>query len=163
LNPTDFAQIPLRDIHLPGAVGWWPPAPGWWILVAIALGAAVTAVLLYRRRYRERAALRALRGVIERLQSGDEPVHCLQQISMILRRFAMSLAEHSAGVAGLTGARWLAYLDSHWERTAFSAGPGRLLAAEAYAPPGRVAAVDVENVGTVCREWINAQRRHRGG
>jgi hypothetical protein len=27
----------LRDIHLPPPAGWWPLAPGWWILIGIAL------------------------------------------------------------------------------------------------------------------------------
>ncbi len=24
------SELPLRDLHLPDAVGWWPLAPGWW-------------------------------------------------------------------------------------------------------------------------------------
>ncbi|HVS24646.1 MAG TPA: DUF4381 family protein, partial [Gammaproteobacteria bacterium] len=34
MNQTDFTQLPLRDIHLPGLISWWPPAPGWWIAAA---------------------------------------------------------------------------------------------------------------------------------
>ena len=33
----DPEQIPLRDLHLPEAIGWWPLAPGWWLVIAIAL------------------------------------------------------------------------------------------------------------------------------
>ena len=34
--------LPLRDLHLPDAIGWWPLAPGWWVILAI-----VAAVLGY--------------------------------------------------------------------------------------------------------------------
>ena len=44
----DPKQIPLRDLHLPEVVGWWPLAPGWWVLLAmlvIACGFLVRAWL----------------------------------------------------------------------------------------------------------------------
>ena len=41
----DPEQIPLRDLHLPEAIGWWPLAPGWWLL--IALGVVLLAYLLF--------------------------------------------------------------------------------------------------------------------
>jgi len=51
------AELPLRDIHLPEPVGWWPPAPGWWALLALALaGAAAWGWLAWRRRTRVRRA-----------------------------------------------------------------------------------------------------------
>ena len=34
MDPT---ELPLRDLHLPNPVGWWPLAPGWWFLIALAL------------------------------------------------------------------------------------------------------------------------------
>lgn len=162
MSPIDFSQIPLRDIHLPGAVGWWPPAPGWWILVGVLVAAAVIAFIRYRRLYRERAALEALRGVLVALERGEQPIRCLQRISMIVRRFAMSIATQTEAVAGLTGERWLRYLDSHWERQAFSSGPGRALAVAPYARPERVRADDVVQLNALCRDWVNAQRRRKG-
>lgn len=159
MNPIDFSQIPLRDIHLPAPVGWWPPAPGWWILAGLILGALVVALVRYRRRYRERAALKALQGVLADLESGAEPVFCLQRVSMILRRFAMSVAGRGDAVPGLTGERWLGYLDSRWDRDAFSRGTGRALAVAPYAPPDRVHPQDVVELGRLCIEWVGAQRR----
>ena len=35
------AALPLQDVHLPAAPGWWPPAPGWWLAAA-----AIVVVLL---------------------------------------------------------------------------------------------------------------------
>ena len=32
--------LPLRDLHLPAEVGWWPLAPGWWVLIAIVAALA---------------------------------------------------------------------------------------------------------------------------
>jgi hypothetical protein len=161
VNPTDFSQIPLRDIHLPAAVGWWPPAPGWWILAGVVVLAAVMAYLRYHRRFRERAALKALRGVLAALEGGEEPIYCLQRVSMIVRRFAMSIAARGDVVAGLTGERWLGYLDSRWERDAFSHGPGRSLAVAPYAPPDRVHAEDVLELGKLCIDWVGAQAKRK--
>src|SRR5262245_54923082 len=99
MNQTDFSQLPLRDIHLPGAVGWWPPAFGWWLLLTLAfVAAALYALHLYRARHR-RAALRGLTRVRAALERGVEPVVCLQNVSTILRRFAMT----SAARAGADG------------------------------------------------------------
>ena len=162
MNPIDFSQIPLRDIHLPGAIGWWPPAPGWWILLAVVVAAAVLAFLRYRSHFRERAALRALMLALERLAEGAEPAQCLQQISMIVRRFAMSVSERADAVAGLTGERWLKYLDSRWNRAEFVSGSGRALAVAPYAPPGRVRAAEVATLGGLCVDWVAAQRKERG-
>ena len=34
MNPE---SLPLKDIHLPADVPWWPLAPGWWVLLAALL------------------------------------------------------------------------------------------------------------------------------
>ena len=48
-NPT-LEQ--LRDIHLPEAVHWWPPAPGWWIVTTLVLALLIWLVRYLQRRYR---------------------------------------------------------------------------------------------------------------
>ena len=50
----------LRDIHQPGMIETWPPAPGWWILAGLALLALialVTWLFLHWRRNRYRRVL----------------------------------------------------------------------------------------------------------
>jgi hypothetical protein len=42
----------LRDIHLPQAVHWWPPAPGWWVVAALILALTIWLVRFLQRRYR---------------------------------------------------------------------------------------------------------------
>jgi hypothetical protein len=88
MNPIDYSQLPLRDIHLPEPISWWPLAYGWWILLGVFGVAAVLGWLYYRRQYRERAAIRGLKSVAQALAEGTAPVVCVQRISMILRRFA---------------------------------------------------------------------------
>ncbi len=158
---VDVSELPLRDIHLPGDVGWWPPAVGWWILAAVAVGMLAFAAYRHARRYRERAAVKAIRRVLTRLEAGESPAACVQQISAVLRRFVMSVHAPDERVAGLTGSRWLEYLDSRWDRTAFSAGPGRELIVAPYAPPERVSTESVRTLAALCLDWVGAQRRRR--
>jgi hypothetical protein len=162
MNPSiDFSQLPLRDIHLPDAVSWWPPAPGWWLLAALVLAGLAVVALRYYRERRRRAALRGLRAVRAALDTGAEPVRCLQQVSMLLRRFAMTAAapdaDRPAEVAGLVGERWLAYLDSSWDRDAFRRGPGRLLLAGPYGRPDTVTRADVAAVADLVTQWLRTQ------
>jgi hypothetical protein len=161
MNQTiDVSQLPLRDIHLPGPIGWWPPAPGWWLLAALALvAAAVYGFHLYRARHK-RAALRALTRVHAALEQGAEPVACLQFLSTILRRFAMTSDARAPGgpdVAGLIGERWLSYLDGRWDKTEFSAGRGRELLAAPYARPNSIARDKALELTALCEAWLAAQ------
>lgn len=154
----DFSQIPLRDIHLPGEVGWWPPAPGWWALLAIVLGIAVFFAARYALRYRQRAALRALRRVQAMLEEGAEAEDCLPSVSTIMRRFAMSVAANPRLVAGLVGEHWLRYLDSRWERDAFVNGPGAALSVAPYAPAHRCSRDTALTLIALCMDWVANQR-----
>jgi hypothetical protein len=163
MNQTvDYTQLPLRDIHLPGAIGWWPPAPGWWLLAALVLaGVAVFAVHYYRGRHK-RAALRALTRVHTALEQGAEPVACLQYVSTILRRFAMTSAPWSrtdaaVDVPGLIGERWLQYLDGRWQRTEFTAGLGRQLVAAPYTRPNGIERATALELTGLCKDWLAAQ------
>lgn len=161
MNPTiDVSQLPLRDIHLPDAIGWWPPAPGWWLLAALLLVAAAAYGFHYYRARHKRAALRALTRVRTALEQGAEPVACLQFLSTILRRFAMTSSARVPGepdVAGLIGERWLRYLDGRWDKTEFSAGLGKQLLEAPYARPNSIARDKALALTTLCSAWLAAQ------
>ena len=158
MNPSfDPSTIPLRDIHLPEAISWWPLAFGWWLLAGLALVAVVAFAVRFYATRRHRAARRALREAVEALRAGEEPVFCAQQVSTTLRRFAMTMNEDPDGVAGLVGEGWLAFLDSCWEETAFSRGAGRLLLSAPYTTVGTLEREHCLELGSVCLEWIKAQ------
>jgi hypothetical protein len=163
MNPSvDYSQLPLRDIHLPDPVGWWPPAPGWWLLGLAAMAALAYAGLLYYRRRRLRAALRAIARIANALDAGEEPVRCLQDLSAVVRRLAMTLAEGAtpAAVAGLTGRRWLEYLDARWPREAFTVAGAEFTHAP-YAPASRVSREQAAELLGLCSEWVKAQKSRR--
>ena len=178
MNPNDAAQLALRDIHLPGLVAWWPPAPGWWVLVAFVLAGLVAFALYYRSGRHRRAALRVTAKVRAALEQGAEPVECLQRVSTTLRRFAMTTADQqsvaslrtvggvaerpdSDEVAGLIGQRWLRYLDSRWQRDEFTGGAGRFLLAAPYARPNTIERQDALELVALCADWLKTQRPRR--
>jgi len=48
-------QLPLKDIHLPEAIGWWPPAIGWWLLAVLIPLLIVFLYWFYQRLTRKTA------------------------------------------------------------------------------------------------------------
>jgi hypothetical protein len=158
MNPAlDPAQLGLRDIHLPEAIGWWPFAFGWWTLCAVAVLIALLLVARYARFWRHRAAQRALRRTMAAIAAGADPSQCALEASTILRRFAMTMADDRDDVAGLVGNRWLDYLDSRWERAEFAGSSGQLLLSSPYRPPGGPAAEESLALCELCVDWVKAQ------
>ena len=155
LNP---GQLPLRDIHLPEAIGWWPPAFGWWILAGAILVAVVVWVLRYRAAWRHRAATAELKVALEALHAGGDPALCAQRLSTTLKRFAMTLSNQPERVAGLTGEPWLAWLDSRWEREAFTQGSGIGLLSAPWVGAGRLDRKRCLELGLLCQAWVESQK-----
>jgi hypothetical protein len=158
-DAIDYSQLPLRDIHLPGAVGFWPPAFGWWIVAAlVVVGIALLALYHYRGR-QKRVALRSMKRVRAALEQGAEPVVCLQMVSTVLRRFAMTTERVQGAVPGLIGESWLEYLDRRWQRHEFAKGLGRQLLAAPYGRPNSVERGTALELTALCAEWLTAQPR----
>ncbi len=158
MNPVlDPSQLPLRDIHLPEAIGWWPPAIGWWVLAGVVLLAAVLWVLRYRAAWRQRIASVELTAALETLRAGGDPVICAQRFSTTMKRFAMTASGEPDRVAGLTGEAWLAYLDSRWEREAFTRDAGRALLSAPYVGLGGLDRERCLELGLLCQAWVKAR------
>lgn len=155
MNPNVQSALHLRDIHLPGAPAFWPPAPGWWLVAAasialLAWGAAV-AVRRYRIRRRRQRVLAALASLEAGLASERTP-EGLARISVLLRRLALMRFPRQQ-VAALTGTAWLHFLDTSGGNGRFAEGPGRVLAAGPYQrslPPD----LDVAGFAALVREWV---------
>lgn len=139
--------LPLRDLHLPDPVGWWPLAPGWWGVIAI-LGLILCYVLwrTYRRwRFNapRRFAMRELARFEAEYHEHQDPVLLGRQLSALLRRGMLAYAPRDE-VAGLTGRDWLVWLDRGMPLPYFHTEGGKSLLDLPYRDPeGDFSDIDV--------------------
>ncbi len=153
--PTiDPAQLPLRDIHLPAPIPWWPPAPGWWLL----LGLLLLGLLLYalwrwiqRRRLLITLAHQEWKSIEARFQASGNHQQLAAELSALLRRVALARFPR-AEVAALSGEAWLEFLDQTNPQRPFSQGAGRAITEWAYDPKAQG---DDAALLNLCRTWIN--------
>ena len=151
MNPADPLAA-LRDIHGPPAPGFWPPASGWTALavlgIALALAAAVLAARWWRAERFRREALASLRSLRARHAAGAADTEIATELSALIRRVALARNPREE-VAGLTGERWLAWLESTHPGMGDSASTALLDAP--YAPRCRF---DVGHALADCERWI---------
>lgn len=63
----------LRDIHLPQPGGFWPPAPGWWLLMAIVITLVILAFVLVRRKRSNNRWLKTANRELNKLEQAATP------------------------------------------------------------------------------------------
>lgn len=128
---TDSQQLQnLRDIHMPEPVGFWPLAPGWYVLAVILLLLLLyVGYVIYRRHQRGRAKREALSLLLEyerQYAAGSETGVISAQISELLRRVALVYYPR-ARVAGLSGLPWIAFLNETSSKINFNEISGLIL------------------------------------
>lgn len=149
-------ELPIRDIHLPQAIGWFPPAMGWWILaILVPLCSYILFVLI--KRLRQQSAVKIARKHLNALHhnavlSDNEKV---SELSRLLRRVVISLAPLHDDVAGLTGRAWLDYLDRPLKEAGFKHGVGRYLIEAPYQKT-LPSDVNVDALFQLAHTWLNA-------
>ncbi|MEK6749626.1 MAG: DUF4381 domain-containing protein [Pseudomonadota bacterium] len=151
---NDDIASQLRDIHLPAAVSWWPPAPGWWVLAALLSVLLTFGAWRWRTRQRRASLEDVARDEITRLWAEymrDSDAQALVSgLSNVVRRVALARYPR-AQVAGLTGRAWLEFLDRSAGSTDFTEGGGRVLIEAAYRPDSTV---DSEALVWLVRNWV---------
>ena len=163
MTPADSAigLAGLRGYHLPDAVGWWPPAPGWWLLLGLSLVLGGLFVWWGMRRRRREAAARQAERELARLRAAldgqGDPAAFVRGLSRLLRRYALARFP-GLGAAALTGDDWLAFLDTHGGGGRFRHGPGRQLADAPYRP---TVTAPVGELAELVQAWIRHNREVR--
>lgn len=164
MNPDLTQTLPLHDIHLPTAISWWPLAPGWWYLLALLLSLAALVFAIvhwYEKGALKREAKARLNQIAKRYNSDNDAVELAQELSILLRRIALSSQDREM-VAGLTGEAWLEFLDgcnnsgANKMSGSFQQGAGRILLDAPYRQ--QVDKQEAEKLLDLCGNWINNSR-----
>jgi hypothetical protein len=101
---TDTSLDRLHDLSLPQEFGWWPLAPGWYV---VALVLAITALTLFFRWLRHHRMNAYRRYALQELSTLNDSA----SIAELLRRTALVVTSRSV-IANLTGSEWLGWLAS---------------------------------------------------
>lgn len=160
MKNIDPAEIPLRDIHLPEPISWWPLAPGWWVLVAVLLTLLVLGGLLwffFSKRHLRRAT-RALEQIETRYQQHQDAHEFARDCSMWARQFAF-LQQTNGDASNSIGSDWVDYWVARMPTSVVS--EDELRHALTVAPYRKEAKVDPENLTLALRNAIKQQPSNR--
>lgn len=157
MNPN---ELPLRDIHLPPEISWWPLAWGWWLVLLLVLCGLVALVWWWLKRpvTNQRVNISAQASALQELerieqQYSNDPMGLVRELSVLLRRMAISLYGRRS-VAGLTGVTWLQFLDKQSGSPVFSQRFQQALTELPYRAQG---SVDVSALVQEVRQWLSSQ------
>ncbi|MEN0035984.1 MAG: DUF4381 domain-containing protein [Cellvibrio sp.] len=162
MQPTSSPLDQLADIHLPDGVSWWPLAPGWWILLALLVVAAI-GFLIWRRRKQQNhyrtLALQELDAIYARYNEAQDAAAYLQALSVLLRRTALTAYPRSFN-ASIKGVEWLSWLDAVCPAldNKFSGELGQSLLNNIYQKNPQIDALGLQQLSAA---WINQHRNHR--
>lgn len=152
------ALAQLRDIHLPQPIGWWPLAPGWYVLVVLAvLAISITSFYVYRFYVSGRArrqALQLLNVYVQEYQRDNNSQLISAKISELLRRVALVYFPRK-DVASLQGESWITFLNSTGKSINFNSVRECLV----ELPYQQQAQANIKPLLTRARAWIKQRRR----
>ncbi len=159
MNPELDQALPLRDIHLPDPVSWWPLAIGWWLLLAllVLLPIIIWAIqkLIARRRLRK-LALAELNSIEANFGQHQNSQQLVSEISVLLRRICIScFPRHD--VAGLNGEAWIHFLNS--QANSFDAETCQALIS---GPFQKQCDINDQTLINACRHWVEQLQPAKG-
>lgn len=147
----------LHDIHLPPAIGWWPIAIGWYILVGciiIASGLIFIACKNYDKRNKgKRIALATLNSYQQEYLKNQDSQLGAARISELLKQVALIYYPRHQ-VAGLEGQDWINFLQETIKKEDVQQIQYLLLKTP-YQPANKD---DITPLFKLARKWIQQRR-----
>lgn len=138
----------LRDIHLPEGVSAFPPAYGWWVILATVLGIVIIYELwrYWRKKSKKLYALRLLNNI------AGGTIISAREMSEILRRICVFKYPEAAS---LFGAKWIDFLNRHSKKQITGRAANLLIDAPYIHPQTQsYSAEDAEALRQFSKEWI---------
>lgn len=149
----------LEPIIAPEPVAFWPLQPGWYVVIAILLallGYGIYRYIQYKKKnaYRKRA-LQELNNIREQTFKKE----LIVQVNELLKVTALYGYPRNE-VAGLTGLKWLNFLEATETKSKFSQSPGTLLAQASYMSLNKLEVSDEEwqNLVLMSKQWIKSHK-----
>lgn len=156
-----FERLPLKDIHLPDPVSWWPPAIGWWLMPIILilfvplLRVVVRAMSRYLQNRRlRRQVLQELELIQQEFDTNRNIAGALEKVSSLLRRVAITVCPERA-VAGRTGEAWVDWLRG---RGADRQDP-EIFTVLTRAPYQRAPEIEMQRLFKAVERWVRSATR----
>jgi len=151
MNPDPLAQ--LRDIHSAPDVGWWPPAPGWWLVALLLLAAFIWLARRLLASYRVRQRRKRMLSWIDHLNATVDPhknPHAyLSTLNRVFKVVALR-AFPDRQCAAMAGQEWTDFL--HQNLTGKQ--PAEALSALASGPYQPAPQFDPDAISDLARRWI---------
>ena len=154
-QPDPLSQ--LRDIHLPDPIGWWPLAPGWYLLTLFFVLGVIALVYFIRHYYLKgrikRKALRLLTDYQQEYQSDMNSQVSSAHLSYLLKQVALAYFPRKT-VASLQGPAWILFLNESAKGLNFEEVQAELL--EMPYQPAKDC--DLGLLFDMTRSWIRQRR-----
>lgn len=144
MNPDDLASQ-LAPLRTPAAIGWWPPAPGWWVLALLVLAGIVYALWRWHRRRRRNRYRRLALAELAALQRRG--AHTPAALNQLLKATALQVYP-AASLAASHGERWVRFLADRCPRV----DAGELAALADHYRPDRDRPMDA--LASAAASWI---------
>ncbi|VAW83719.1 FIG00657500: hypothetical protein [hydrothermal vent metagenome] len=144
----------LRDITLPAAVSWWPPAPGWWLLAVLLIIVIAFCINELKKRYLRISILLLAQKerdkIVASYNKNKDSTVLMSQLSILLKRYAL-LCFPEKNVAGLNGEPWQKFIMDQGPDTVNSRKISKLFTTSPYK---KVEAIDTEIIITYFNHWL---------
>lgn len=152
----------LADIHLPAAISYWPPAPGWWVLAVVLIALLSFAGKKLTRSIRQRKICQHALAELERcyialardedLQGDRLKLRFVNEFNSVMRRVALYHFPQS-NVASLAGMAWVDFIREKGDSSLLNE---EIAEALSYGRFQTKIDVDVDALNKLGQQWITS-------